>query len=490
MDLFYWRFDIESSVRWITENNFQRVALQFCEDLYKDSIKIYLEIKNKLPPSTELAIIADNKYNSCCLDEINAEHLRSDCLIHYGEACFSPNSYKTKFPVKYVFPKKSLNLSTFGENLKKFMTKNPEEMIATTRYVVVYGLAYHYLRDEITSCFKELNVLFHCPIIEEYSADDGDNQTATDEHKFHQHFVGRNFKFSAEDRKTIKIIYIGGEDSFITSLLMRLNECSCAIYKVEEDSFVDGWSCNKLLKKRYYMVEKARDANFIGIIVSTFSNFSTQVIEKLKTSIRQVGKRYRIYSPGSLNPAKLANVSEFDAFVYVSCPLNAFIDCSDYLQPIVTPYEMLLACKRTFAWTGDYLLDLGELARKVNADDDDTLVGDVTMDVSLITGRTRKIGLGEYEQQQQQQRHRNNKNNNKRSCCHGDESCCHSDEDGDVKEIACLGSRSIAAQSSYGEHWSARSWRGLEMKLGETDVVAVVDGCTGIPTSYQHECKQ
>ena len=34
-----------------------------------------------------------------------------------------------------------------------------------------------------------------------------------------------------------------------------------------------------------------------------------------------------------------------------------------------------------------------------------------------------------------------------------------------------------------------RSWRGLEQKLGETEITNPVEGRTGLPVSYSHEHK-
>ena len=47
---------------------------------------------------------------SCCVDEIAAEHISGDCIIHFGHACLSPT---TRLPVFYVFDKYSLDVSHF-----------------------------------------------------------------------------------------------------------------------------------------------------------------------------------------------------------------------------------------------------------------------------------------------------------------------------------------------------------------------------------------
>lgn len=103
------------------------------------------------------------------------------------------------------------------------------------------------------------------------------------------------------------------------------------------------------------MMEKARDSQFVAILVGTLDvSGYAEVIDKIKVATRTAGKKCRVYSPGTLNPAKLANLSEFDTYILVACPLNTFIDSSEYYRPIVTPYEMILACSHDFRWSTDY----------------------------------------------------------------------------------------------------------------------------------------
>ncbi|KAI4140621.1 MAG: hypothetical protein LQ340_007843, partial [Diploschistes diacapsis] len=56
--------------------------------------------RSSRPNKEKLYILADTSYGSCCADEIAAEHVSADVLIHYGRACLSPTS---RLPVIYVF---------------------------------------------------------------------------------------------------------------------------------------------------------------------------------------------------------------------------------------------------------------------------------------------------------------------------------------------------------------------------------------------------
>ena len=110
------------------------------------------------------------------------------------------------------------------------------------------------------------------------------------------------------------------------------------------------------------MMEKARDSQFVAILVGTLDvSGYAEVIDKIKLATRIAGKKCRVYSPGTLNPAKLANLSEFDTYILVACPLNTFINSSEYYQPIVTPYEMILACSQEFRWSTNYKINFEQV---------------------------------------------------------------------------------------------------------------------------------
>lgn len=52
---------------------------------------------------------------SCCVDEVAAEHLDADSIIHYGRACLSPTR---RLPVMYVFGQKSIDLHQCADSFR------------------------------------------------------------------------------------------------------------------------------------------------------------------------------------------------------------------------------------------------------------------------------------------------------------------------------------------------------------------------------------
>ena len=56
--------------------------------------------------------------------------------------------------------------------------------------------------------------------------------------------------------------------------------------------------------------------------------------------------QYYTVAVGKLNVPKLANFLEIDIYVLVACPENSLVDSHDFFKPVITPFEMELACVR------------------------------------------------------------------------------------------------------------------------------------------------
>jgi diphthamide biosynthesis protein 2 len=53
---------------------------------------------------------------------------------------------------------------------------------------------------------------------------------------------------------------------------------------------------------------------------------SMEVMQRLKSILRQAGKKYYTVAVGKLNVAKMANFMEMDVFVVVACPENSLVE--------------------------------------------------------------------------------------------------------------------------------------------------------------------
>lgn len=69
----------------------------------KEMLKLSFSIVStisKLYANTQFFVLYDSLKQPCCLDILGAEHVGYDCLIHFGQACFSSPHQPNHF---YIF---------------------------------------------------------------------------------------------------------------------------------------------------------------------------------------------------------------------------------------------------------------------------------------------------------------------------------------------------------------------------------------------------
>ena len=101
---------------------------------------------------------------------------------------------------------------------------------------------------------------------------------------------------------------------------------------------------SRTLKRRYYLIQKAKDAEVIGLVIGALgaSRYS-HLIKNLRSMIESKGKKAYIFSIGRINVAKLANFGAVDVFCFLSCPEGALViqkDDREYMTPVITPLEL------------------------------------------------------------------------------------------------------------------------------------------------------
>uniref|UniRef100_H2Z4F6 Uncharacterized protein n=1 Tax=Ciona savignyi TaxID=51511 RepID=H2Z4F6_CIOSA len=210
------------------------------------------------------------------------------------------------------------------------------------------------------------------------------------------------------------------------------------------------------LSKRYYLVEKLKDAGTIGILVGTVGMAGyLRIINHLKEIISRTNRKSYTFVVGKLNPEKLANFPEIDAFVMVACPEQTYIDSSEYYKPIATPYEVEVAYNTNRCWGEPYVFNFLHLLPggssyvefKPHTEESD---------ISMITGELRHTGIVDGGGLQ-------------------------------VDERSSDQALAVFHPNSSVFRYMESSYKGLEQKLGETEVELAKDGKSGLPIAYSCE---
>lgn len=431
-DLFS-RFNIEGTCQWIKENKYLKVCLQFPDDLLGVSARIYEEIKKCV--DVDLYILGDTSYASCCVDSVAAMHVQGDAVVHYGHSCFS----KTDIPVFTVLPRKDLDVEAMFKVLKDNFNSDDN-----VKFCLFYAAEYEHCKEIISEYwFKQYQKSYLASIhIAEKT----------------NRFLGRvvtdisGEEFSKEILKDCICIYAGTRDqtmfnftvSVAASKWYQFNPDTCKLEQREETAW---------FKRRRYLIERCKDADVIGILVCKLAGDQTKdIIARMKKLCKVNGKKSYIVSVGKPNVAKLANFPEIQIYVMIACPENDLYNTRDFYTPIVYPYDLEVALNSNRdSYFTSHIIDYDDLLPgKGDYCEIDRLKEET--DVSLITGKIRETKVDRLE-----------------------------------GTSADLVEKQNWALESIGQNLQQRSWKGLEQKLGETEVKKVEVGRKGIALQYSNE---
>lgn len=411
-------YEIASTASEIRAGKRRRIALQFPDSMLGDAPWVAEALKSELtslrrsggdeehprqqsatdsskpgPPlssadreteqSERIYILADTSYSSCCVDEIAAEHVDADVVVHYGRSCLSPTS---RLPVIYVFTKHPLDETSAQAAFKADFPDIHSKVIvmADVTYQHHVGSLVTQLRE---SGYRQLlsTTITHNPAgrIPNRMVVDADGSALPDDLDLQSYSV---FHISTPPTSLLLALSSRVQSLHILPTSVRLDATS------PEASVSSAMTARRLLGRRYARLLTVASAGIIGILVNTLSvaNYLSSV-DSIRKQIAAAGKKSYTIVVGKLNPAKLANFAEVDGWVVVGCWESSLVeDNSGFFKPVITPFELGVALagdeKRTWGgewWGGIELVGEFEAAQEAcNAGEED--------------GNT--VGLGEAEE--------------------------------------------------------------------------------------------
>lgn len=338
------------------------------------AVKCSKELSSKIS-GRKFWILADTAYSSCCVDEVAAEHVNSDLVIHMGDACL--NSIQ-KLPVVYCFGKPYLDYDILVD---KFRDAYPDKdhkvcLMANAPYTCHLKLLY-----------ERLNQIGYANIIySEVSVDPSDDQitivgTEITNQSQAIHFLDSRILLSEKDIKIsddeelqadYDLFHITvPEDPRLLYLSTKFR--SICIYNPGKHTISTGPFPSMM--KRYRFMHMARTAGTIGILVNTLSLKNTkETINSLANLIKDSGKKHYMFVVGKPNVAKLANFEAIDIWCILGCGQSGIVldQNNEFYRPIITPYELTMALNPEVVWTGKWVVNFEQILNEISENDDNS----------------------------------------------------------------------------------------------------------------------
>ena len=384
-------YDIDRTLKEIRQARYKRIALQFPDDMLPDAPRVFQLLSRGLdqkevaadrtkhdestngsgaddlsrsvdqlsvedtagPQKPELYILGDTSFGTCCVDEVAAEHVNADVVVHYGRSCLSPTA---RLPVIYVFTHKPLPMELV---VSAFKTTYPDP---TTKVVITADVTYF---DHVSKVYSRLveegyAQLFMTDLVHDPSSPIP-NRTVP--------------KSVQDDRDSLSEWQLFHISDPPTALLLTLASRVAGIHIYPTDDTTKGTvkplpaSTVAALRRRYGILTSLSTVPIFGILINTLSvkNY-LHIVDHVKERIAAAGKKSYMFVVGKLNAAKVANFSEIGGWVVIGCWESSLIDSSDFWKPVITPFELELALQGDAerVWTGAWQSDFQVVLDKNN----------------------------------------------------------------------------------------------------------------------------
>ena len=303
----------------------------------------------------KLTILADTSYGACCVDEVAAEHVDAQVVVHYGRSCLSPT---TRLPVIHVFTSKPIDLDTAITSFKKT----------------------HPLMDENVILMADVPYSHHVSkLYGQLVADGYRNLFPTEVKRDPSSLIPNRTMPSIDDDQKLTDWSVFHISTPPTSLLLILSSRVKSIHILSTENSPAGplqeASASATLRRRYALVTRLPAIPVLGILINTLSvsNYMA-ALQHCQKLISQAGKKSYTFVVGKVNPAKLANFAEIGAWVVIGCWESSLIESKEFLAPLVTPFELEVGLMGDQArqWSGEWISNFQDVVERAREHDDNT----------------------------------------------------------------------------------------------------------------------
>ena len=373
-------YEIERTIAEIRRGKWTRVALQFPDHMLEDAARISdalskrlrnvhlhglpakgspeletlrltedLSISSEQLPAPRVYILADTSYGACCVDEIAAEHINAEVVVHYGRACLSPTA---RLPVIHVFTTQPLDINNVTQAFKESHPDYQQKIVLMAD--VTYSSHLPGIANALSS--EGYTQIYTTNIVHDPSSP-LPNRT-----------LPEDVRADPAKLKNWQLFHISDPAD---SLLLTLSSRVARIYIYPTSKKTIGQASKPILastllalRRRYALLTSVSTVSVFGILINTLSvkNY-LHMVEHVKSRILVAGKKSYTFVVGKVNAAKVANFSEIGAWVVIGCWESSLIESKDFWKPILTPFELEQALKGDDerVWTGEWTSDFQSL---------------------------------------------------------------------------------------------------------------------------------
>lgn len=334
-------FEIEKTVQRCVALNATHIALQLPEGLLRYATVLADILKQLTPCLRFVSVLGDVTYGACCVDDLTAQSLQCQLLVHYGHSCLVPLQH-TVLPVLYVF----CEIQFDTQHLVKCLQATFDE--TGNRPDTLYLLGTVQFRHALVDAQEQLEQLGYTnvtiPQVKPLSK--GEVLGCT----------------SPKLDNTGVVCFVADGRFHLEATLIANPHCDFYRYDPYSKSLtIEQYDHTALHDIRKAAIVKAKDAQSFGIILGTLGRQGNPaIVRKIQTLLKEHGKSHFLMLLSEITPAKLQcfRHTTIDCWIQVACP-RLSVDWGHGLcatAPVLTPYE-LFVCLNQQEYQDTYPMD-------------------------------------------------------------------------------------------------------------------------------------
>jgi len=335
-------FEIPKTVQRILQLKAKQVALQMPEGLLMYATVIADILKRLAPCLEDVSVLGDVTYGACCIDDLGAQALGAQLLVHYGHSCLVPLQH-TVVPCLYVFVDIQMDVPHMVECLHA--TLAPQ----SNKQPQVYLLGTVQFRHAFMDAMQLLQAKGYTVTIPQAKPLSPGEVLGCTSPELQQHDGQAVVCFVADGRFHLESTLISNPH---IQTFYRYDPYSKLLTE-------EAYNHKEMNNIRQSAIQLAAKAQTFGIILGTLGRQGNPaIVQRIKQSLQQHNKRHFLILLSEITPAKLQLFDDkIDAWVQVACP-RLSVDWGHCLsnKPVLSPYELFVCLEET-EWKDVYPMD-------------------------------------------------------------------------------------------------------------------------------------
>jgi 2-(3-amino-3-carboxypropyl)histidine synthase len=347
-------FEIPKTVQRIHRLKASHVALQMPEGLLMYSGALADLLKRLCTGLQIVSVLGDVTYGACCVEDLTAQSIGAQLLVHYGHSCLVPLQH-TVIPCLYVFVEIQIDVLHMVQCLVATLEAlvQSDEVGSKARRPFVYLLGtiqFRHVFAEALELLEKQGFEGEIPQVKPLSPGEVLGCTSP-----------KLLERGGEGGPAVVCFVADGR--FHLESTMISNPHIDTFYRYDpygKTLTIEEYEHQKMKDLRWTAIEKARTARTFGIILGTLGRQGNPaIVQRVRQVLTLHERKHFVVLLSEISPQKLRLLGSggVEAWVQVACP-RLSVDWGHFLsdRPVLTPYE-LFCCMNEASWQESYPMD-------------------------------------------------------------------------------------------------------------------------------------